>query len=104
MEQYKNVTLKIIKQSLNDSLDNLLLIGFSVGASVIWELSDKFYNKKKIKAVCFYGSQIRYSLDINPTIEMDLIFPEYEPHFNIKNLFSQLSHKKNVNCKIKAQN
>ena len=104
IEQYKDIIFTIIKQTMNDfsenSLEDLLLIGFSVGASAIWGLSDKFSNNEKIKAVCFYGSQIRYSLDIDPKIEMDLIFPEHEPHFNVKNLFSQLSHKKNVNCNI----
>ena len=100
IEQYKDIIFTIIKQTMNDFPENLLLIGFSVGASVIWRLSDKLCNKEKIKAVCFYGSQIRYSLDIDPKIEIELIFPEHEPHFNVKDLFSQLSHKKNVNCNI----
>ncbi|MCK5312065.1 MAG: dienelactone hydrolase family protein, partial [Desulfobacteraceae bacterium] len=104
IEQYKDTISTIIKKTMNsfpnDSLKNLLLIGFSVGASAIWGLSDKFSNNEKIKAVCFYGSQIRYSLNISPKIEMDLIFPEDEPHFNVKDLLTQLSCKKNVNCNV----
>ncbi len=33
-----------------------------------------------------------------PEIEMDLIFPEHEPHFNVKKLIAKLSQKKNVKC------
>jgi dienelactone hydrolase len=95
IEQYQKVILKII----NQSSDNLILIGFSVGAAAIWNLSDKVINPEKMRAVCFYGSQIRYSTDINPDMKMTLIFPEHEPHFEVKNLISQLSQKKNVDCK-----
>jgi dienelactone hydrolase len=97
MEQYKNIVFKIIKQDL-DSLCDLFLVGFSVGASALWALSGEIYMQRKIKAICFYGSQIRHYSEINPIIEIELFFPEHEPHFNVAKLISKLSHKKNVQC------
>ncbi len=98
IENYKAIVLKKIKQICNNCLDDLLLIGFSVGASAIWALSNKLSVHGDIKAVCFYGSQIRSFLNIEPEIKIKLIFPEHEPHFDVANLISKLSHKKQVKC------
>ena len=95
MEQYKNIVFKNIEQNL-DSLSDLFLVGFSVGASAIWAISDKISNQAK--AICFYGSQIRSFLNIDPKIEIEFFFPEQEPHFDVTKLISKLSNRKNVKC------
>lgn len=72
------------------------LIGFSVGAAAIWGISGTLAPEKIIRAVCFYGSQIRHATDISPRIRMDHILPEKEPGFDIDNLAAILSRKKNI--------
>ena len=73
-----------------------LLIGFSVGAAAIWKISGALDPEKIVRAVCFYGSQIRYAADIIPRIRMDHILPEKEPGFNIDDLAEILSVKQPV--------
>ena len=94
IERYKDYILEIINQAKSD----LLLIGFSVGASAIWALSEEYPTNGSIKAICFYGSQIRNYSNVNPKIEIEIFFPEHEPQFEVKNLISHLSRKRNVRC------
>ena len=68
-----------------------LIIGFSIGASVAWRLTDKI---KSSKTICFYPSQIRNHLDINPTIETIVIFPKKEEHFDLEEIKKELENKK----------
>jgi dienelactone hydrolase len=72
------------------------LIGFSVGASTIWRLSEKEPVNSIGRAVCFYGSQIRNFTKINPFFDMELVFPKSEPHFNIMELQDTLLKKQKV--------
>ena len=72
------------------------LIGFSVGASVIWRLSKKNNNNLIKQAFCFYGSQIRNFTQIDPCFKINLVFPKSEPHFDVVALQNSLSNKKNV--------
>ena len=95
IERYK----EMVYEATSDIKRDLLLIGFSVGASAIWAISDKFGARTNARAICFYGSQIRNFMDVNPAICMELIFPKQEPHFNVGNLIAQISLKKNVTCK-----
>ncbi|KGJ93372.1 hypothetical protein [Thalassotalea sp. ND16A] len=74
----------------------MTLIGFSVGASAIWQMSEKLSASKVKRAVCFYGSQIRNYTDINPQFEIDLVFPKSEPHFDVLTLEAMLANKTNV--------
>ena len=74
---------------------NVFLIGFSVGASAIWRLSELTSKQaaKHVKgAVGFYGSQIRNFSKLKPTFEIQLIFPKTEPHFNVQALQNTLSN------------
>lgn len=72
------------------------LIGFSVGASAIWRLSEKVSDNRVNHAVCFYGSQIRNYTNINPQFEIELVFPSSEPHFDVYELKVYLANKQNV--------
>lgn len=73
------------------------LVGFSVGASVTWRLSEIKGNHLVKRAYCFYGSQIRNFTHIEPLFEMNLIFPKSEPDFDVVELQKSLTRKARVN-------
>lgn len=74
------------------------VIGFSVGASAIWAISD---NKelKVAQAVYFYGSQIRNLLHIVPQIKSTVIFPSKEENFCVETLALKIEKLPNVSTK-----
>jgi dienelactone hydrolase len=72
------------------------LIGFSIGASVIWNLSEKLSVKNVRRGICYYGSQIRNLKEVIPLFDVDLIFPRKEHHFDVSELQAELSGKQNV--------
>jgi dienelactone hydrolase len=72
------------------------LIGFSVGACVVWRLSEKVSSNVVKRGFCFYGAQIRHYSELNPRFEIELIFPESEPHFDVSELQANLAKKQNV--------
>lgn len=74
------------------------LIGFSVGASAVWAVSEMLKFNKRTKGICFYGSQIRHLLHVRPQIEIDLYFPTMEPHFDVDELMDVLGRKAGVTC------
>jgi dienelactone hydrolase len=92
-EEYFSVLLKTMESITSAST----LIGFSIGASVIWKLSEKPSVKNVNRAICYYGSQIRNFKEVNPRFEVELIFPKKEFHFDVLELQNELSKKKNVN-------
>ena len=73
------------------------LLGFSVGASAVWAVSEMHQFKKKTKGICFYSSQIRNLLQVQPKIEIDLYFPKMEPCFNVDEVIGVLMEKAKVN-------
>lgn len=89
---------KILMGTIKHADEDLLLIGFSVGASAVWSLSNKKIWGKNTKAICFYGSRIRHLLHVTPKIEIELFFPDHEPHFDVDQLVARLSEKSNVTC------
>ena len=77
----------------------ITLISFSVGASVVWRLSEiKDHNLIK-QAFCYYGSQIRNFTEIEPRFKIILVFPSSESHFDVVELQNSLSAKNNVAIK-----
>ena len=72
------------------------LLGFSVGASAIWKISNQEESKNISSALCFYGSQIRDYIDITPKFPVRLIFPSSESHFLVSELIHSLEGKENV--------
>jgi len=91
-EGYLSMLLKIMESLTSTST----LIGFSIGASIIWKLSETLAAKNVNRAVCYYGSQIRNFRKVNPQFEIELIFPKKECHFDVLELHNALSKKKNV--------
>jgi dienelactone hydrolase len=85
-----------ISSVISGQTDDLLFIGFSVGASALWVLSGR--TRLPGPAICFYGSQIRHHLDVEPDNRVQLIFPEHEPHFNVETVIKSLSDKQGVTC------
>jgi dienelactone hydrolase len=94
LETYRS----ILTEALADPGTDTVLIGFSVGASAIWSVSDRPCFRHIQKAFCFYGSQIRQYTDITPRFDMELIFPEQEPHFDVDELIHTLAGKDRVFC------
>lgn len=74
----------------------ITLIGFSVGASVIWRLSEINDHNTINQAFCYYGSQIRNFIKIEPKFRLHIVFPLKEPHFDVEELESIVSRKSNV--------
>jgi dienelactone hydrolase len=95
-----NVGLKTYCDILQSRIENtsspVMLTGFSVGASAIWQISASLTTEKVKRTVCFYGSQIRHHLDIEPNVVVELVMPMYEPGFSIDELVTCLSERKNV--------
>lgn len=89
------------------ALENMLLtlelphrlIGFSAGGSAIWRL----LNQKRLTtiiehATCFYPGQIRHYVDLEPLMDTTLIFPAFEPHFDLKPVIETIEKKQHVDC------
>ena len=83
-------------QAVESIKHQVTLIGFSVGASIIWRLSEKEGNDFIKQAFCYYGSQIRNFTQIKPRFKVCLVFPKSEPHFDIVELQKKLCRKANV--------
>ncbi|XOV80993.1 MAG: hypothetical protein ACFHVJ_08585 [Aestuariibacter sp.] len=96
----EHVTLENYAESLShciQAIDSAVrLIGFSVGASAIWKISDNPKLNHVSSATGFYGSQIRNLVDIQPQFPIELIFPASEPHFSVDDLMSKLDTKNDV--------
>ncbi len=93
LDNYLVHLLKVVEVIKNQTT----LIGFSVGASVTWRLSEIKGNHLIKQAYCFYGSQIRNFTQIEPQFEMNLVFPKNEPHFDVVELQNSLARKARVN-------
>lgn len=85
-----------IKETISGTIPQIDLIGFSVGASAIWDISDSDFYPNIGKAFCFYGSRIRNMTSTNPKFRINLIFPVVEEHFSIDDLIYKTSKKKQV--------
>ena len=86
----------ILMNALEKLDPNITLIGFSVGASAIWQLSSRSTDFIT-QAICFYGSQIRNATHIEPSFKIDLFLPKSESHFNVDTLINKLTTKPNTN-------
>ncbi|MBF0234896.1 MAG: hypothetical protein HQK65_17955 [Desulfamplus sp.] len=86
----------IVKHRLDTAQMQLVLIAFSVGASSAWKISATFAPEKVKRLFCFYGSQVRYSLTIEPVVPIEYIMPCRESGFSVAELSSRLSEKQNV--------
>ena len=86
----------LLHEKITSCEGSVKLIGFSVGASAIWQLSatisDVVANKVN-SACCYYGSQIRYLTQLSPKFPIQVVFPESEPHFDVDELSKSIVNK-----------
>jgi len=87
----ENLQQKVLSYS-----EDLYLIGFSVGASAIWKMSANNDLNHIERAICFYGSQIRFYTNLKVNFPIQLILPSHEKHFSISELISEISDITNV--------
>ena len=86
-------------QRLNGKEDSQqIVLGFSVGASALWAISDALKLYKKTKGICFYSSQVRNYLHVNPKIVIDFYFAKSESSHDINDVSRKLAKKDNVSC------
>jgi dienelactone hydrolase len=87
---------KIVDRHLTSISQQTEVIGFSVGASAIWLLSETINSAIFQRLVCFYGSQIRHHQYINPCVPTELVLPISEPTFDVGLVSENLSTKSKV--------
>lgn len=110
-EAYDHFTLHVgltvytekLQAIINRDTEKVILLGFSVGASAIWQLSSNskqnktaqttFGNSMVQAAIGFYGSQIRHLTEVSPEFPIALIFPQSEQHFCVNDLMTKLADK-----------
>lgn len=90
---------ELVEEYVSSCSEKLLLIGFSIGASAIWNLSENRDLSNISEAICFYGSQIRNRTDVTPTFPIQMVFPKAERHFSVRQLIDQIENKKNVSVR-----
>lgn len=87
--------LSWVKSEIAKVTEPIHLIGFSIGATVAWRLSEiDDFNFKQV--VCFYGSQIRAFIDVQPKCPTQLIFAQTEPGFSVTKLIDTLNGRQNI--------
>ena len=95
LDNYLAILSKVV-----ESLEHqVTLIGFSIGASAIWRLSESNNNNLIKQALCYYGAQIRNFTLVEPRFKINLVFPASEPHFDVAELQKSLATKNNVKIK-----
>jgi len=98
-EHLYSVLANFQNNATNQPQPPTIVIGFSVGASAMWSISDKS-NLNVDQAIYFYGSQIRHLLNIQPLIKSTMILPHSEVHFDINVLHEKLKSIANVSIKL----
>jgi len=83
----------IIEENQNQTIT---VVGFSVGATIAWTLSE---NPAIHKIIGIYGSRIRHCLDVEPVVQTDLLFVE-ESSFNVHELMDKIAKKHHVRANL----
>lgn len=84
--------LKTIDQPFN-------IIAFSVGGSAIWLNCEWLKSTKVNRVICFYATQIRHHIELQPVLPIELVLAKSEAHFNIDEFKKILKTKKNITIK-----
>lgn len=72
------------------------VIGFSAGGAALYKvMSDVAF--ENVPLVLFYPGQIRYFMDKQPKSPCHIIFPEFESHFSVLDVISELQNKALLN-------
>ena len=95
-DRYFEMALELCKKERIE-----FVLGFSAGASVAYRLSCVGIKSFK-EVVCFYPSQIRNHLDLNPIVKTSIIFAKKESSFDIKEVSDILIGKTNTSVEISS--
>lgn len=87
-----------VKYAISSSLEDLVIIGFSAGATAAWRVMACHLNPKSLHFMGFYPGRIRNYLNISPKYPCTIILPNHEDHFNISEVSSALTGIDNVFC------
>lgn len=82
--------IKQLLSSVQNKYEKIIVIGFSIGATVAWLCSEL---SEVDGVIGYYGSRIRDYVQVNPQCPVLLFFPEEEPSFSVDELISKLSKK-----------
>lgn len=94
-----NKEIERLVELLKLTYDKVIIIGFSVGATIAWRCSE---NLKCDGIICCYGSRIRDYLLIQPCCPALLLFAEHDS-FDVDSVITQLQEKSKVEIhKLKA--
>ncbi len=88
----------LVKSALSSITSDIIIIGFSAGASATWKAVSELNDRRIQHFLGFYPSQIRNHQDLDPSCPTTLLFPEQESHFCVDNLIQKLSEKRSVVC------
>lgn len=89
-----------LRQTLLNKQCSHQLLGFSAGGSAAWRVLDESADiiKNVSSAMCFYPGQIRHFITLQPKVDVTLVFPAFESHFDVKPVIKQLKEKSKVLC------
>ncbi|WP_375056817.1 dienelactone hydrolase family protein [Zobellella sp. DQSA1] len=87
-----------VKNVISSSLEELVIIGFSAGASAAWRTMELDWQPKLLHFIGFYPGQIRNYLDITPKYPCTIVLPNREEHFSVSEVSSVLKEIDNVHC------
>lgn len=89
-----------LKQTLLSKQSSHRLLGFSAGGSAVWRVLDQSTDviKNVSSAMCFYPGQIRHFMTLEPKVDVTIIFPAFESHFDVQPVIKQLNEKSRVLC------
>ena len=89
-----------VQNAISSSLEELVIIGFSAGASAAWRNMESDWQSNILHFVGFYPGQIRYHLHITPKYPCTIVFPNREEHFDVYDVSGILNEIDNVQCII----
>ncbi|MBW3112656.1 dienelactone hydrolase family protein [Bacillus sp. MCCB 382] len=83
-------TIKSILSTYRPQYKRIVIIGFSVGATIAWLCSD---DERVDGVIGYYGSRIRNFLEVTPLCPTMLFFPEEESSFQVDEVIAMLERK-----------
>lgn len=95
---------KKYESSLSDEIasisEPLYLIGFSAGASAVWQAIGRQVFLQLVGFTGFYPGQIRNHLDLSPCCKSRIVFAREEKTFDVREAAATLSTMPKVQCEI----
>lgn len=87
-----------VSHVVSRATEPVFLVGFSAGAGAVWATACEKATPNVQSAICFYGSSIRTMLDAVPSVPVEIISPEHEPHFDVQGMLHTLRDKPMTQC------